>query len=70
MGLVEVVDKEFDKTVRFDDLEIGETFRFDGNIYLKLTKDRDAFSFQSNMSAVFGNRCGVIPVKCKLIVEG
>lgn len=75
MGLVKVVDKEFDKTVRFDALEVGETFRYDGKIYLKWSRScggdtMNAFVFQYNALAYFGSENQVYPVNCKLIVEG
>lgn len=73
MGLVEVVDKEFDKTVRFDDLEVGETFRYDGKIHLKYSQScgamYNAFVFSDNCLVSFNSKCQVIPVKCKLVVE-
>lgn len=74
MAVVEVVDKECEKTVRFDALEVGETFRFEGSVYLKLSHKcggaTNAYSFRNNLMPAFSDRCGVIPVKCKLIVEG
>lgn len=75
MAVVEVVDKEFDKTVRFDALEVGETFRYDGKIYLKWTMScggdtMNAFGFQDNALAYFSGGSQVYPVNCKLVVEG
>lgn len=74
MGLVEVVDKEYDKTVLFETLKIGETFRRGDKIYLKYSTSRVgpdyAFSFEENLAVHFSGSAEVIPVNCKLIVEG
>lgn len=72
MAVVEVVDKECDKTVRFDAVEVGETFRYDNAIYLKYERasTSNAFSFNDNARAFFHNGDRVVPVKCKLVVEG
>lgn len=73
MGLVEVV-RENHKTVLFCDLKIGETFRWDGRIYLKYSESRmcmdSAFSFENNLAVDFSGCEKVTPVNCKLIVEG
>lgn len=75
MGRIEVVNKEFDKTVRFADLKIGETFRWNNKIYLKLSMscrmDMDnSFSFEENIAVHFSGNAAVIPINCKLVVEG
>lgn len=71
MGRIEVVDKKYDKTVRFDALEVGETFRSNtGEIYVKLDLLK-AFSFQRGSGSIFFDAAApVVPVNCKLIVEG
>ena len=73
MGFVEVVDTKSEDVVRFTDLNIGETFRYAGQIYLKfsmLSIGPNAFSFQNNLPSDFGPKCCVTRVNCKLIVEG
>ena len=73
MGLVEVVDTKSENMARFSDLDLGETFRYDGQIYLKfsmLCMGQNAFSFQNNIPSDFGPKCCVTRVNCKLIVEG
>lgn len=73
MGYVQVVDKEFENTVGFEDVKIGETFRYGGKIHLKFYQPcrgtYNAFVFSDNCSVKFDARCQVVPVKCKLIVE-
>ena len=70
MGLVKVVNKKPIDTY-FNFLNVGETFRHldSGELYLKVSED-DAFLFSKNASCTIGSAVRVIPVKCKLIVEG
>lgn len=74
MAVVEVVDGKCDKTVRFDAVEVGETFRWNNKIYLKYSMTRVgmdcAFSFEENIAVHFSGSAVVVPVKCKLVVEG
>lgn len=73
MGYVQVVDKEFENTVGFEDLKTGETFRYGGKIHLKYSQScgamYNAFVFSDNCLVSFNSKCQVIPVKCKLVVE-
>ena len=54
-GFVEVVDTGSESDARFSDLDIGETFRYDGRIYLKFSMlciGQNAFSFQNGVSSL------------------
>ena len=70
MAVVEVVDGKYDKTVGFDVLEVGETFRFGDNLYLKVNHNT-AFSFNERRNIIFNKpTSAVVPVNSKLVVEG
>ena len=70
MGLVEVVNKKPMATY-FNLLTVGETFRHSdsGELYLKVSKN-DAFLFSKNALYTLGSETRVIPIDCKLVVEG
>lgn len=73
MGYVEIVDKKPNNTVDFGYLKIGETFKHNGKIHVKICSGEMqtayALSFHDNCLVAFNSKCQVVPVKCKLIVE-
>lgn len=72
---MEIVDNRGAKKELFGNLNIGDIFEYDGNIYLKIKPAKD-FEIESNVYSmrekcltVFEALTNVTPIKAKLVLE-
>jgi hypothetical protein len=72
MGLVKIETGAVSDKRSFSSLSIGETFRFDGDLYLKTRSSVDeynAFDFVARVCVTLDVKDVVEPVNSKLVVE-
>lgn len=64
---MKIVDKTYSSEVYFSDLEIGDTFRYNGSFFIKTAKFTNSFNFTKKEECTFYGKIRVEPVDCEII---